>query len=261
MHPAADPPFQQGGTANSPIQAIPAAISTKTSLLLGLWASAGDANFANEIAALKSAIATYGSQLGGLVAGISVGSEDLYRISPTGILNKENPGVGPDVLVGYIKQVRDAIAGTPLSGVPVGHVDTWTAWVNASNDAVISASDWLGVDAYPYFQVCLPAEASMSCQSPRLTSFPTQDHNGKLHLERRVPLQRRIRPDQGRRQGQGGLGDGDGLAHQRPRREPGRRQHGQRGEVLGRGRLPDPLRQDQHVVVHAPGRCAQHALP
>ncbi|KAI7784781.1 gpi-anchored cell wall beta-endoglucanase [Diaporthe eres] len=145
----------QGGTSNSPIQAIPAAISTKTSLLLGLWASAGDANFANEIAALKSAIGTYGSQLGGLVAGISVGSEDLYRISPTGILNKENPGVGPDVLVGYIKQVRDAIAGTPLSGVPVGHVDTWTAWVNASNDAVISASDWLGVDAYPYFQTTM----------------------------------------------------------------------------------------------------------
>lgn len=151
---AANTPFQQGGTSNSPIQAIPAAISTKTSLLLGLWASAGDANFANEIAALKSAIATYGSQLGGLVAGISVGSEDLYRISPTGILNKENPGVGPDVLAGYIKQVRDAIAGTPLSGAPVGHVDTWTAWVNSSNDAVISASDFLGVDAYPYFQVC-----------------------------------------------------------------------------------------------------------
>ncbi|POS79209.1 GPI-anchored cell wall beta-1,3-endoglucanase EglC [Diaporthe helianthi] len=145
----------QGGTANSPIEAIPAAISTKTSLLLGLWASAGDASFANEITALKSAIATYGSQLGGLIAGISVGSEDLYRISPTGLLNKENPGVGPDVLVGYIKQVRDAIAGTPLSGVTVGHVDTWTAWVNASNDAVISASDFLGVDAYPYFQTTM----------------------------------------------------------------------------------------------------------
>lgn len=152
---AANTPFQQGGTSNSPIQAIPAAISTKTSLLLGMWASAGDASFANEIAALKSAIATYGSQLNGLVAGISVGSEDLYRISPTGILNKENPGVGPDVLVNYIKQVRDAIAGTPLSGVPVGHVDTWTAWVNSSNDAVISASDWLGVDAYPYFQTTM----------------------------------------------------------------------------------------------------------
>lgn len=149
---------------------------------MGLWASAGDASFANEIAALKSAIATYGSQLNGLVAGISVGSEDLYRISPTGLLNKENPGVGPDVLVGYIKQVRDAIAGTPLSGVPVGHVDTWTAWVNASNDAVISASDWLGVDAYPYFQVCLPRSLSSSSITvltcPRKTTMANSISNG-----------------------------------------------------------------------------------
>lgn len=31
-------------------------------------------------------------------------------------------------------------------------VDTWTAYVNASNSAVISALDFIGVDAYPYFQ-------------------------------------------------------------------------------------------------------------
>ncbi|KAK7743162.1 hypothetical protein SLS53_004247 [Cytospora paraplurivora] len=134
----------QAGTQNSPIEAIPAAISTKTSLLFGIWASAGDADFANELTALKSAISTYGSSLGGLVAGISVGSEDLYRISPTGIANGENPGASPDTIVSYIKQVRDAISGTSLSGVPVGHVDTWTAWVNASNDAVIDNSDFIG---------------------------------------------------------------------------------------------------------------------
>ncbi len=87
-----------------------------------------------------------------MVAGISVGSEDLYRISPTGIANHENPGAGPDVIAGYIKQVRSAIAGTPLSGAPIGHVDTWTAWVNGSNQAVINAVDWAGVDTYPYFQ-------------------------------------------------------------------------------------------------------------
>jgi glucan endo-1,3-beta-D-glucosidase len=86
------------------------------------------------------------------VAGISVGSEDLYRISPTGILNKENPGAQPDVLAGYIKKLRDLISGTSLSGAPIGHVDTWTAWVNGSNQAVVDACDWLGVDAYPYFQ-------------------------------------------------------------------------------------------------------------
>lgn len=143
----------QGGTTNTPIEAIPAAINTKTTLLLGLWASAGDANFANEIAALKSAISTYGTSLSSLVAGISVGSEDLYRISPTGIASSKGlPGAEPDTLVGYIKQVRDALAGTPLASVPVGHVDTWTAWVNGSNNAVTDASDFIGVDAYPYFQ-------------------------------------------------------------------------------------------------------------
>lgn len=118
-----------------------------------MWASAGDANFANELAALKSAILNFGSSLTGLVAGISVGSEDLYRISPTGILNGENPGASPDTIAGYINQVRTVIANTPLSGVPVGHVDTWTAWVNSSNNAVTEASDFIGVDAYPYFQV------------------------------------------------------------------------------------------------------------
>lgn len=120
-----------------------------------MWCSAGDASFANELAALKSAISTYGSSLAGQVAGISVGSEDLYRISPTGILNGENPGASPDTIVSYIKQVKDALAGTPLSGVPVGHVDTWTAWVNGSNNAVTDASDFIGVDTYPYFQVRL----------------------------------------------------------------------------------------------------------
>jgi glucan endo-1,3-beta-D-glucosidase len=146
---------QQAGTSNTPISAIPAAISTKTSLLLGLWASAGEAAITNEIQALLSAIEQYGTDFTSLVAGISVGSEDLYRISPTGILNKENPGADPSTLVGYINQVREAIASTSLSSAPIGHVDTWTAWVNGSNQAVIDAADWIGVDAYPYFETTL----------------------------------------------------------------------------------------------------------
>ena len=84
--------------------------------------------------------------------GLSVGSEDLYRISPTGIAGNDGVGAGPDVITSYISQVRSALAGTALSGVPVGHVDTWTAWVNGSNDAVIAAVDFIGTDAYPYFQ-------------------------------------------------------------------------------------------------------------
>lgn len=87
-----------------------------------------------------------------MIAGISVGSEDLYRASPTGIAAGEFSGAQPDTLVSYIRQVRDIIAGTPLSGAPIGHVDTWTAYVNGSNAGVIAACDWLGMDAYPYFQ-------------------------------------------------------------------------------------------------------------
>ncbi|MCJ1399581.1 hypothetical protein MMC11_002783 [Xylographa trunciseda] len=142
----------QPSTTNSPIQAIQAAINTKTSLLLGLWASAGQADFNNELSALSQAITTYGSAFGSAVIGISVGSEDLYRISPTGIAGNDGVGAGPDVITNYISQVRKAIANTPLSGAPVGHVDTWTAWVNGSNNAVIASSDFIGMDAYPYFQ-------------------------------------------------------------------------------------------------------------
>ncbi|PKX89167.1 GPI-anchored beta-1,3-endoglucanase EglC [Aspergillus novofumigatus IBT 16806] len=140
----------QGGTANTPIAAIPAAVAEETSLLLGLWASGG--NFANEIAALKTAIADYGDDLANLVVGISVGSEDLYRNSVDGVKANAGLGANPDEIVSYINQVRSTIAGTKLSGAPIGHVDTWTAWVNGSNSAVIDACDWLGFDGYPYFQ-------------------------------------------------------------------------------------------------------------
>lgn len=140
----------QGGTTNTPISAIPAAIATNTTLLLGLWAS-GD-TFDNEVAALKSAISQYGEDFARLVVGISVGSEDLYRNSPTGIAAKAGVGKNPDDIVNDIKTVRSTISGTGLADAPIGHVDTWTAWYNSSNNAVIEAVDWLGLDAYPYFQ-------------------------------------------------------------------------------------------------------------
>lgn len=143
----------QAGTTDTPISAIPAAIDTQTTLLLGLWASAGQADFTNELTALTSAINQYGTSFTSLIVGISVGSEDLYRNSPTGIqANGYDAGANPSVLVDYIGQTRSAIAKTVASGISVGHVDTWTAYVNSSNDAVISACDWLGMDAYPYFQ-------------------------------------------------------------------------------------------------------------
>ncbi|EEY14793.1 glucan 1,3-beta-glucosidase [Verticillium alfalfae VaMs.102] len=142
----------QAGTTNDPIAAIQAAIDTRTSLLLGLWASAGSEAFSNEIAALRRTIEEYGDQLDGLVAGISIGSEDLYRNSPTGIAANENPGANPNTLVDYFNQVRDVIEGTSFAAYPLGHVDTWNAWDNSSNQAVIDASDWIGFDAYAYFE-------------------------------------------------------------------------------------------------------------
>ncbi|KAJ5363668.1 glucan endo-1-3-beta-glucosidase eglC [Penicillium cataractarum] len=143
----------QGGTTNDPIQAIPAAIAEDTSLLLGLWTSGG--NVDNEIAALKSAISTYGESFTKLVVGISVGSEDLYRNSVTGSENDAGVGINPDLLVTYIKEVKSAISGTTLSGASIGHVDTWDAWTNSSNSAVIDEIDWLGFDGYPYYQTTM----------------------------------------------------------------------------------------------------------
>lgn len=142
----------QGGTPNTVTSAIPAAINTKTTLLLGLWGSAGQDAFNQELTALKNAINQYGTAFTDLIDGISIGSEDLYRITPTGIENNSGRGEGPAGLVNYINQVRDLIRGTPASGAKLGHVDTWTAWVNGSNSAVINAVDWLGMDGYPYYQ-------------------------------------------------------------------------------------------------------------
>jgi glucan endo-1,3-beta-D-glucosidase len=50
--------------------------------------------------------------------------------------------------------VRASLNGTALAHTPIGHVDTWTVWADttASNRAVIDAVDWLGMDAYSYWQ-------------------------------------------------------------------------------------------------------------
>lgn len=143
---------QQGGTANTPNSAIPAAIAEDTTLLLGIWCSGGQDVVTNEIAAIKAAIEQYGEEFTSRVTGLSVGSEDLYRISPTGIAANSGFGANPDELVNYINQAREALKGTALENVQIGHVDTWNDWVNGSNSAVVQAVDWLGFDGYPYFQ-------------------------------------------------------------------------------------------------------------
>lgn len=120
----------QAGTTNTPTDAFLAAVNTDTSLLLGLWASAGQDNINNEISALTTFLqSSNGAALAKLIVGISVGSEDLYRISPTGVINMSGAGASPDDITNYIAQVKTAITSTPAAGALVGHVDTWTAWV------------------------------------------------------------------------------------------------------------------------------------
>ncbi|KAA6410191.1 MAG: glycoside hydrolase family 17 [Lasallia pustulata] len=124
--------------------AIPAALATNTKLLVGVWTE-DSTHFAAETAALQSAILQYGSAW---IISVSVGSEDLYRYDTTAA-----------VLAAQINQTRSMLQSLGAN-VPVGHTDTWTAWVNASNAAVISACDFVGHTGYPYFQDAAIADAA-----------------------------------------------------------------------------------------------------
>lgn len=86
--------------------------------MLGFCASAAQARFDNELGALKAAFAEYGTALTDVVVGISVDAENLYRISPTGVINKAGAGADPSVLVSYIQQVRHSIRGYPADMIP-----------------------------------------------------------------------------------------------------------------------------------------------
>ncbi|KAF5532633.1 glucan endo-1 3-beta-glucosidase eglC [Fusarium mexicanum] len=141
----------QAYSEDDPIEAFEAAIDTKTEILLGVWTSGTD-NIDKEISALKKAVDKFGSKLTDLVIGVSVGSEDLYRNSVTGVKNKGGVGVQPDVLVDFINDFKKAFKGTPIGEIPVGHVDTWDVWGNATNKAVLDAIDFIGVDEYPYYE-------------------------------------------------------------------------------------------------------------
>lgn len=141
----------QAGSTNDPIEAFQAAIKTKTYLLLGVWASGTD-NINNELSALNKAVELHGSKLADLVIGISIGSEDLYRNSVTGNKNKAGVGNSPETLVRFINDARKALSGGPLAKIPVGHVDTWDVWPNATNKPVLDAVDFIGVDEYPFYE-------------------------------------------------------------------------------------------------------------
>jgi glucan endo-1,3-beta-D-glucosidase len=146
----------QCGTASTPIEAFQAAIDTDTSILVGIWASAGRDVIGNEINALKAAASQLGTAFTDRIVGISVGSEDLYRSSPQGVAGNAGVGATGAEIEGYIGWLKDWIAGTALQGKPIGHVDTWTAWILPENAGVAAACDWLGHNSFPYFEDTKP---------------------------------------------------------------------------------------------------------
>lgn len=141
----------QAYSEDDPIEAFEAAVETETYILLGIWTSGTD-NIDKEMSALQKGIKKHGKKLTDLIIGMSIGSEDLYRNSATGVENDSGVGQEPDVLVKFIEEYRSAMKGTPLADVPVGHVDTWDVWDNSTNKPVLDAVDFIGVDEYPYYE-------------------------------------------------------------------------------------------------------------
>ncbi|THZ14186.1 glycoside hydrolase, partial [Aureobasidium pullulans] len=156
----------QEDTNGEVISAIPAALATGTSILLGLWASVDQDQFSKEINALIVAMAQYGpGGLSGSVVGISVGSEDLYRASALGAASNAGTGQNISVLLDYIGQVRSVLKGSVLKDVPVGHVDTLDAYENDSNGAILDAVDFIGLNIFPYFSKELENDISQAANS------------------------------------------------------------------------------------------------
>ncbi|OAL45413.1 glycoside hydrolase [Pyrenochaeta sp. DS3sAY3a] len=146
----------QCGTSADPIDAFRAAIDTDTSLLIGTWASAGRDVFQNELNALIRGANELGTAFTDKIIGISVGSEDLYRSSPQGVANNAGVGATGAEIEGYIGWTRDWIRGTSLESKPIGHVDTWTAWILPENRGVASSVNWLGHNSFPYYETTKP---------------------------------------------------------------------------------------------------------
>ena len=117
--------------------AVPAALATGVQILVGVWTEDSD-HYNTEKAALLSAVQQYGSDW---IIAVSVGSEDLYR-----------GDTDAETLASQIHDVRGMMCGLGACGVQVGHTDTYTAWTNSTNTAVIQACDFVMTDEYPYYE-------------------------------------------------------------------------------------------------------------
>lgn len=123
---------------DSLVNAVPEAMTSGIQILVGLDDS--DPNFPAEKGALIAAIKKHGW---GWLLGVAVGSESLYRGAIT-----------PERLAAKVEDVKGMIKEVPgySRTIEVGHVDTTNAWFDSTNDPVIVACDFIGVDIYPYFQ-------------------------------------------------------------------------------------------------------------
>jgi exo-beta-1,3-glucanase (GH17 family) len=99
---------------NTLANAVPAALSVGVKLLAGVWTQ-NDAHYAAEKQALLNALQAWPKWQDWLIA-VSVGSEDLYR--------KE---VNGSQITPKVYDVRGMLRAKGVT-VPIGHVDTWTAW-------------------------------------------------------------------------------------------------------------------------------------
>lgn len=139
------------GTTDTPSSAFQAAINTGTTLLLGIWCSAGQTMVTNELNALAAAVKQY-PKLNSLVVGISAGSEDLYRY-PSGT------GASAATILSYISQTRTAMSTAGVSW-SLGHVDTANIWQGSDGASLIDKIDWIGADIYPYYSSGSPSSLS-----------------------------------------------------------------------------------------------------
>lgn len=120
---------------------------------MGIW-EVDDAHYQAEKDALSTYLPTISTDY---IAGISVGSEALYRGDLT-----------PSALAAKISDIKSFLSGisdkngNSYSGVMVGTVDSWNIWVNGTNSDVIQAADYIMVNAFPFWQYQTAANQSHS---------------------------------------------------------------------------------------------------
>ena len=139
---------------HTPNSAIGAAHEMNLSILIGLWIDGNNPSaIENQLDALNQAIKQFKeTQVDTWWAGIAVGNENLYANSPNGRANQAPAPADPETIVMSINKTRGVLEKNGLSGIPVGHVDTWDQWKDSSAAPVIDASDFIGMNAFPYWQ-------------------------------------------------------------------------------------------------------------